>query len=645
MLLKVMKIFTILLLLLSVSFGYAQTDCLTKIQLINLQSKSITEISNFLNKTGWYVDEVESDEVLETFGYSFNYNVVSWVKNYSNRITIYNDGESNIVFIKTSTECYAKLKDDYTLNNNKYSQKSYVSGEYLITEFTKQPITFQFKERDRYDRSIVIFNSKKINEKIKAIEEAERQEAERIRLEAEEEARMQRFCDSLVAYGDSLYKLMKYELAITKYTYVISNSCIDYTSIDIEGKIDKCRKEICEKSIVKGDSLFRIKQYDEALNLYLKNKDCSKYPQSLQEKINITRIRIIDEKIIAIKNIADKYFNEKKYDLALDQYNAIILIDNSNAFALKRIEQIQDIKDLIVARKFKTFSYKELNNTEFVRFQNTLINDVNAKIDKYEKGFLNFNYLISFDTLGTNLSSVKDISTSIKEFETYFESISKSEILTPVFINSYFLRATENVYLNLKWHTDKVSYKSKSKGISSRTKQENQNNDLITKFINKQSFNYGKYKFEIKQKNVLDNVFTDISLVKYKTVGPSAVFLSMILPGTGTLKVTYGEKGRGRITSFLLFSGLAVGAKLYSDGQFERYLDATEQSEMDKYYNIANTSHQIALISGGISGIIYLNDIFSVLSRGVKNKRASKSLRRQLRNGPIQIQHQPITLE
>ena len=74
-------------------------------------------------------------------------------------------------------------------------------------------------------------------------------------------------------------------------------------------------------------------------------------------------------------------------------------------------------------------------------------------------------------------------------------------------------------------------------------------------------------------------------------------------------------------------------------------MTATNPTNIDKLYNNANTSHKIALISGGISASIYLYDIIWVISKGAKNLKSSKPLKKQLQQGPVQIQNQPITLQ
>ena len=74
-------------------------------------------------------------------------------------------------------------------------------------------------------------------------------------------------------------------------------------------------------------------------------------------------------------------------------------------------------------------------------------------------------------------------------------------------------------------------------------------------------------------------------------------------------------------------------------------MNATSQIDIDKYYTNANIIHKIALISGGISASIYLYDIIWVISKGAKNLKSSKPLRKQLQQGPVKIQNQPITLQ
>jgi len=446
-------------------------------------------------------------------------------------------------------------------------------------------------------------------------------------------------CEKIISKGDSLYNVNQYDKALSLFTE--AKGC-SKSLLSLQSKIDLCDKAICEKIISKGDSLYSVNQYDKALSVFTEAKGCSKSLLSLQEKIKITERKILDDKINTIQSKADLYFNDKKYDIALENYNSILLLDKSIVYASERVKQILEIKNVLAKRITTVFSYKNTNRNDLIQFQNLLLNDMKLQINKYKEGFLNLNYLISYDTIGTNLSSVKNISTSLTGYSTYLSKISQNGILKPASESGYFLASKENLTFDVKWSTTKNLFKSNSKGIF-QNEYPNSNLNAVESFINKQSFKYGKYLFEVKNKVVNGNSYSDINLVKYRTVGPEAAFFSMLMPGMGTLKVTYGEKGRGRFTCFLLSSGLAIGSKLYSDAQYKSYLGATNQADIDKYYNNANTSHKIAIMSGSISASIYLYDIIWVISKGAKNIKDSKPLRKQLQQGPVQIQNQSIS--
>jgi hypothetical protein len=364
----------------------------------------------------------------------------------------------------------------------------------------------------------------------------------------------------------------------------------------------------------------------------------------LNNKKNTTTYLFSCQLLNDFVNMADKYFNEKKYNLALDSYNYILFLDNTNDYASERIKEITGIKNILGKRSSTVSSYKSTNPDNLLAFQNLLLDDINSLINKEKQGFLNLKYLISFDTLGKNISVVKNISTSLSGYSNNLSNITSKGILKPYVEGGYFLASQEDLVLDVKWSSSKTLFKSKSKGIFHKN-YSNQNSSSIESFINNQPFKLGKYVFEIKNNEVNGKLYSDINLVKYKTVGPKAAFLSMLMPGLGTMKVTYGKKGWGRFTCFLLSSGLAIGSKLYSNAQYKSYLGAKSKIEIDKYYNNANISHKISLVSGGISATIYLNDLIGVLLKGAKNINLSKSLRKQLQQGPVQIQNQLISWE
>ena len=616
------------------SNGQDNSGCLTKHQLLKMQSSSLDEIRMFLNNENWSFNGAKSNQSYNYFDYPINYNFVSWDKaSYNNggNIVLYNSpGKQNIVIYQSNSTCFNDLMKSFTSTKGKTS----VDENKLVTVFKEHSITIEFREykNDYSSRqfSILIYNSAALYQEIQTL----KKQAE---AEKKAEAEQKKIYYDLIAAGDMLFSHNKFGEAKIKYMSAVEIENNEF----VQSKIDLCMKAICDSLISKGDSLYSLNQYEKALRVFIEAKECSN-SLILKEKIKITERKILDNEIITIQSKANDYFDDKKYDLALDNYKSILLLDKSNTFAYERTKQIQEIKNILAKRSTTVFSYKNTNKNDLIQFQNLLLDDIKLQINKHKEGYLNLTFYISFDTLGNNLSTVKNISTSLTGYSKNLSKITSNGILKPSNQGGYFLASQKKVTFDVKWSTAKSIYISNSKGIFQK-EYLNQNFNSTKNFINKQPFKYGTYVFEIKDKEVNGKSYSNINLIKYRVIGPEAALFSMLMPGMGSLKVTYGKKGWGRFTYFLLSSGLAIGSKLYSDKQYKSYLAASSQADIDKYYNNANISHKIALLSGGISASIYLYDIIWVISKGAKNLKHSKPLRNQLLKGPVQIQNQSIS--
>ncbi|MDR0604459.1 MAG: PEGA domain-containing protein [Bacteroidales bacterium] len=115
--------------------------------------------------------------------------------------------------------------------------------------------------------------------------------------------------------------------------------------------------------------------------------------------------------------------------------------------------------------------------------------------------------------------------------------------------------------------------------------------------------------------------------LKYdRTRGPSNAFLSMLVPGLGVHKVTGKEKnGVGRTLTVYGIIGASIGCKLWSNSEYKKYHDATEQSAMDKHYNMANGLNKTFYIGMAIGATVWLYDIIWVAAKGAKNKKENKA--------------------
>jgi hypothetical protein len=54
--------------------------------------------------------------------------------------------------------------------------------------------------------------------------------------------------------------------------------------------------------------------------------------------------------------------------------------------------------------------------------------------------------------------------------------------------------------------------------------------------------------------------------------------------------------------------------------------------------------HIAALCAAGVSGVIYLQDVIWVWTKGRQNLARGASIRNQLERGPVVLEHQPVVI-
>ena len=633
-----------------------KSNCLSKINLLKMQSSSLGEIRNFLNGEGWTLENVKSDQAFQYFDVTLNYNIISWQKSAypgNEHLILYNNPEKpNIIIYQANSTCFNELLNQFPPKQGKTT----VESNKLLTVYKENAITIEFREYNNansdHHYSVLIFKTadlfrelqtlKANEEKIIKDEQEKKENIKKEEIEKEEiENEKKSKYNNNISDGNKLFELGQFEEA--KFKYLAAKE-IKFNE-NITAKISLCDNAICDKIIAKGDSVYSKSEFESALKIYNQAKSFNSTSYVLQEKISSTKARILEKKVEVIKKTAINYFNNKKFEKAIDSYNSILQIDNANVYATQKIKEIHEIKNILTKRKTNIFSYKETNSLDFSLFKTDLLYDINSKINNSSNGYIDLNYKISFDTLGQNHSSIIKINSSINNYDAFLTSISK-KTLKPSIEGGYFLATNENIKFDLKWESKKTTFKySSKKGIFQSHNNINLNVGNIENYINAQNFNYGKYIFEIKNKVSNGNSFDDIKLIKYKMAGPGSALYSILMPGMGTLKVTYGTKGWGRFTFFLLTSCLAITSKLYSDEQYINHEKAAPGTEKEKYYENYTLGYNSALISGSIAATFYLYDILWVFSKGIKNLKESKSLRQQLQKGPIKIENQSITIQ
>jgi len=85
-------------------------------------------------------------------------------------------------------------------------------------------------------------------------------------------------------------------------------------------------------------------------------------------------------------------------------------------------------------------------------------------------------------------------------------------------------------------------------------------------------------------------------------------------------------------TTVTVYGLIGVGAyyKVLSNQEYDKYLNATSQTEMDLYYDKANKYHHRAIIIAGVGAALWVTDVIWVAVNGAKYKKETKSYKNQL---------------
>jgi hypothetical protein len=288
------------------------------------------------------------------------------------------------------------------------------------------------------------------------------------------------------------------------------------------------------------------------------------------------------------------------------------------------------------------FNYSQTNQVEYKSLKNHIARVVNLEALTNTNGSLRFNHHVEFDTSGRRKSGINDIQSNLPGIESRLNKIDFFTYLSPSRERGYFVASRELLSVNSSWSTNRVHYhldfKSIHNGNYSTTKIHS-----IDSFMRIHSKTFGDFYFDVKHKKLNEKSFYDIRLSKYRVRGPLNALYSLAIPGLGSSRVSYGEVGKSRLGGFLLFSALSVGSQIYSSIQYNKYMQATNQAEIESLYMKSNIANKVFLVSGGIAVSFYLYDFVWAVNRGVKNLSNTRELKRQIKTKEFFIQKSDLS--
>ncbi|MCH2022593.1 MAG: hypothetical protein MK207_08965 [Saprospiraceae bacterium] len=581
----------------------AQNDnCIEPKTILTLQNSQFDEIRKLLNTNNWSFYASSTNENFEYFDFPINYNVVHWEHRNSyygrDRIILYiNDKDPNMIIFQTSYECFNNLLQYYYKDHKGQSE---IQEDLILTVFDIKELTYEFREYKNNESyiqySILVYNTKVIEEELKRIAEEE----EAIRLaELEAERKKMEMCIGFINNGDTYFDEKKYELALESYQN--AKSCDEF---DIRNKIDKT------KTIIKAN---KIKQ---------------------------------------LKSEGDQLIENKKYTIALSKFEAVLKLDYRNKYAKDKKRTLNEIIKTLSERKLKTFDYSLTNESSYQEYRNNLHSTLNDFIIYNKNGNLNFKVKIEFDTLGNNITEALVYKSSIEKFGDELKESFNNNILKPSSKKGFYINAKKELRFNCIWQTNQMKYKTWDRGSIAKViydempaySKNKKANRLSIDFLKNNNIENSTCTFELKDMKINQKDLISLKLLDIKTPGPECALYSVIMPGLGTLKATNWKHGWGTFGFSIFTAGLAIGSKIWSDIEYNNYLNETDASKRDDHYEQANWLNKSAIVCGSISATIYLVDIILALNKGIKNKKRTKKLRNLLDKGPIELYKDDIKM-
>lgn len=568
------------------TFSQNKSECLSNNQLVKISKGTISEISTLLNNEKWLLISNEVNVPLVIGQDSLEFNLAVWQYSLGYEETFiylyYRDKLSNYIEYKTNESCYNSLMDYCKFSLGTEFQKYSDNKASYISYKKSSNLNIVFSKYNENSKDFSVFYCNKIQ--IDSLLNEKRNE----RLKAEEEVRI-------------------------KLAMVVRGMTV-------------------------SDSLRKLDMLDEALSaLEPVYGLVPSYNKSIQEKMDMLRSEIVRKKIIRLTSEAENLFANRNLAEAKNKFKEILLLDSKNETAKKRITQIDKMQEVLSSRSLMVYDYATLNPDAYQDIGRQLTEEVNFSVSQFSSGQLNFNFNIFFDTAGNNLSFYEVLNSSVNRFSDVLSSLSRSSLLEPTQKEEILVSSKSFIPVNLNWNTREVEIiKKKSKININPDNGFDLKKGFISDYLADSIMPRGRYYFDVKNKT-LNSVmqFSDIKLKKYKTVGAEAALYSMLMPGAGTLAATQGRKGYAALSTFLIFGAGSLVCWYYSD-QLSRDAASANNAKWLKYGSYACI---------GVAGVIYVSDVINAFAKGIKNMKNSKALRKSLKDGPVEISKENITLD
>ncbi|MDR1757704.1 MAG: hypothetical protein LBR51_01920 [Bacteroidales bacterium] len=349
-------------------------------------------------------------------------------------------------------------------------------------------------------------------------------------------------------------------------------------------------------------------------------------------KTEITKIRV-SELALEARNL----FEQNALHSARQKYREILELDSLQPTATEQIVVIDKKLEVLSARAYTIYDYHVLYPDASETMQRQLYSKLNQYIARDPDGYARFRVQVRFDTLGQNRGNFQIQEVSSSGWDTCLQNLTMAKWLPHAEKEGIPIEAVTNFRVDVHWNSFSVKYRKNDRKIAMEGKKWRFDRKIwLDSLLRLPVFPAGHYKFRVKEKTVDHQIsYSTIDLTRYRQVETEAIVYSMLCPGAGTMAATQSSRGLwATLTFFPLLAG-SITAWYY--GQNLTRSSDPEGANKGKIWKYT------ALGGLGICGVIYLTDVFTALSKGLKNKEKAKELRKRLREEHIwELLNEPV---
>src|SRR5574344_2105726 len=334
---------------------------------------------------------------------------------------------------------------------------------------------------------------------------------------------------------------------------------------------------------------------------------------------------------------------QKKLQQIEEEKDLQIKIEEENKRAeQERIKKAEEerIKKFLAERKVTDYDYSEIESSKYSQLKSEIENKIFSIADKSNEGKINFSAEIVFKIDTNNVTTATlHPTTNNKSLEDIIETEIDKIQMQPAYKENYTVNAkcSTSILISKSKENFTVNYSNNELTLKDGDNTAFANcKTFITSEFSSKSFPDGNFKIEYSQISVNQKKEESLKVIEYKGFGGAQyAFLSVIIPGIGDHFVNrgkgtfIGKKISPWVTTIgtLGFVGAGVIFKMQSQQNYNSYHSATQQTEMNKYYDLANGQNKTSWELISIGGILWAADIYWVIKKGAANTRESREFK------------------